>query len=112
MTDGQLAALLSVLSAIGASIVAVLKWAVGRLTNALDTNTKAHLDSVAKLTEVSTKMDFVYSASREVKDFVTEERSGVHEAPTPVEIPNPRKHPRAQSPVGLYGPKRPPKESE
>jgi len=111
MTDGQLAALLSVLSAIGASIVAILKWSVTRLTAALDTNTQAHLKSVEKMTEVSTKMDFVYEASREVKDFVTEERSGVHEAPTPVEI-RPRKHPRAQSPVGLYGPKRPPKEGE
>lgn len=106
MSDGQFAALLSVLATIGASIVGILKWAVTRLTTALDENTKAHLNSVTKLTEVSTKMDFVYNASREVRDFVTEERSGVHETPV-IEQREQRKTPRSV-PAGVYGPKRPP----
>lgn len=105
MTDGQLAALLSVLSAIGASLVAVVKWSVTRLTTALDSNTNAHLESVKKMTEVSTKMDFVYQASRDVRDFVTEERSGVHDAPTPVETPK-RRAATPREGLYSYGPKR------
>jgi len=79
MSDGQFAALMTVLGGIGTSIVAIIKWSVTRLTVALDGNTAAHLKSVEAMTVMSTKLDFVYNASREVKDFVVEERSGVHE---------------------------------
>lgn len=79
MTDVQFGALLAVLGTIGASIVGIIKWSVTRLTSALDGNTTAHLKSVEAMTVMSTKLDFVYNASREVKDFVVEERSGVHD---------------------------------
>jgi len=84
MSDGQFAALMTVLGAIGTSIVAIIKWSVTRLTVALDGNTSAHLRSVEAMTIMSTKLDFVYNASRDVRDFVTEERSGVHEVPEEV----------------------------
>lgn len=80
MEDGQFAALLSVLGAIGASIVGIIKWSVTRLTMALDGNTAAHLKSVESMTVMSTKLDFVYHQVGAVKDFVVEERSGVHDA--------------------------------
>lgn len=91
MGDGQFTALLSVLGAIGASIVGIIKWSVNRLTVALDGNTAAHLKSVEAMTIMSTKLDFVYNASREVKEFVAEERSGVHD--TPPEVVHTKKTP-------------------
>jgi len=82
MEDGQLAAILSVLGAIGASIVGIIRWSVNRLTLALDGNTTAHLKSVEAMTVMSTKLDFVYQQVGAVKDFVVEERSGVHDEPS------------------------------
>jgi hypothetical protein len=73
MTDGQFGALLSVIGTIGASIVGIIKWSVTRLTAALDGNTAAHLKSVEAMTVMSTKLDFVYNASKDVKDFVHEQ---------------------------------------
>lgn len=80
MTDIQFGALLTVLASIGASIVGIIKWSVTRLTTALDGNTSAHLKSVESMTVMSTKLDFVYQQVGAVKDFVVEERSGVHDA--------------------------------
>ncbi len=81
MDNAQFAALLSVLGVFGASLVGVIKWSVTRLTGALDGNTKAHLESVKAMTEMSTKLDFVYNQANAVREFVTEERSGVHDVP-------------------------------
>ena len=88
MTDAQFTILVSVIGAGLSGMVGVLKWAVTRLTKSLDTNTQAHLASVKAMTEMSTKLDFVYNATAKVEDFIKEEISGVHSVPdevTPVE---------------------------
>lgn len=79
MTDAQFGILIGVITSSMAGLVTVIKWSVTQLTKALDGNTKAHLDSVRAMTEMSTKLDFVYKATGRVQDFIKEEISGVHE---------------------------------
>lgn len=95
MTDAQFGVLISTLLAFGGGLVGVIKWSVSRLTTALDNNTKAHLDSVKSMTEMSTKLDFVYNATGRVDEFVREEISQNYDMPPdsipPVEIPKHRR---------------------
>lgn len=88
MTDAQFGVLISTLVAFGGGLVGVIKWSVSRLTSALDNNTKAHLDSVKAMTEMSTKLDFVYRATGKVEDFIKEEISQNYDVP-PDTIPPP-----------------------
>lgn len=81
MTDAQFGVLISTLLAFGGGLVGVIKWSVSRLTTALDSNTKAHLDSVKAMAEMSTKLDFVYRATGKVDDFIREEISQNYDVP-------------------------------
>lgn len=81
MTDAQFGALLTALVAFGGGLIGCIRWAVNRITMALDKNTESHTESAKQMAILSTKIDFSYQASREVKDFMVEERSGVHDAP-------------------------------
>lgn len=76
-------ALLTVLGTIGTALVATIRWAVTRITKALDDNSAAHNENAKQMAILSTKIDHVYQASERVREFVTEERSGVHESPMP-----------------------------
>lgn len=79
MTDAQFNILIATIAAGLGGLATVIKWSVGVLAKSLDANTKAHLDSVKTMTEVSTKMDFVYKATGRVDEFIREEASGVHD---------------------------------
>ena len=110
MTDTQFGALMAAITGFAASLVATLRWAVNRLTKALDTNSESHLKSAEAMAVMSTKLDFVYGATAKVQEFVQEERSGVHDAAyeesAPVQIPGKR---TKTPPIGVtqYGPLRP-----
>lgn len=78
MTDAQFTILIATITSGMGGLVAVIKWSVTQLTKALDGNTKAHLESVRAMTEMSTKLDFVYRATGKVEDFIKEEISAVH----------------------------------
>jgi hypothetical protein len=80
MSDAQFATLISVIG-VGLSLIgAAIKWAVGRLVASLDKNTEAHLTNAKAMTEMSTKLDFVYNATGKVDQFMREEVSAVHDA--------------------------------
>lgn len=92
MTDAQFTILVSVIGSGLAGLIGIVKWAVTRLSSALDNNTAAHLKSVEEMTRMSTKLDFVYQATGRVDDFVREEISGavsveVPQDDTPVDKP-------------------------
>lgn len=68
MTDAQFAALLSAVIAGLGGIAATLRWSIGRITNAIDSNTaaykesaKAQLEQAIKFSELSTKITDVTS---------------------------------------------------
>lgn len=131
MTDNQFYALLTVLGTGLAGIGAAIRFSVGRVVKALDLNSTAMLDNTKSNAILSTKIDtittYVQGRSRvssDVKEFIREEISGVHEAasvaaaqigsedPTPVDGAGAgKKQPRAPSVVGGgYGPTKPRKD--
>jgi hypothetical protein len=99
VSDGQLAALLGAIGSAGTILIATLRWAVNRITKALDDNSDAHRDNAREMAILSTKIDQVYQATERVRDFVAEERSGVHEAPPKVKRRTP---PEGWPTGGLY----------
>ncbi len=118
MTDSQFGILISVLASFGASTIAMLKWSVGRITKALDDNSASNklladgqLEQAKAFQELSTKVQFAFNAAGAVKDFMVEERSGVHDAyEEQVETPPAIK--RRTPPRGVYGPMPKKKEDE
>lgn len=82
MTDAQLTAILGVLGSLGAAFLAAVRWAVNRLTKALDDNTesnreasRAQVTHATSLATLSTKIDTVHD--------------WVHAHPTPPPAPMP-----------------------
>lgn len=83
-SDGQLGVILAAFSGAGALTLSTIRWAVGRITTAMDKATSAQLETVKTMTEVKTKVDAI-------ADWCEEH--------TPVEAPQPRASSR-----GGYGP--------
>lgn len=81
MSDAWLTALLAALTGVGGAIVAALRWAVNRVTKAMDDNTRAMLENTKASTRLEVKID-------QVSDWVEEH--------TPVGRPPPKK-PRART---------------
>lgn len=131
MTDTQFYVLITVLGTGLAGVGAAIRFSVNRVVKALDLNSTAMLDNTKSNAILTTKIEtiagYVQGRSRvssEVKEFIREEISGVHEAavvtttleretstygsedPTPVEGGGVKKHlPRAPSVAGGgYGP--------
>lgn len=95
MTDAQFAILVSVVGGGLTGLIGMLRWAVNRLSGALDGNTAAHLKNAEAMAAMSTKLDFVYQATGKVEDFIKEEISGVTVAAddvTPTDKPRGRYH--------------------
>lgn len=66
MTDAQFALLLSALAAVGATLAGVLRWAVTRITKAIDDNTesnkelsRAQIAYASSISSMSTRLDHV-----------------------------------------------------
>lgn len=108
MTDGQFATLIAFLSAFGASCLGTARWAVGRITKALDDNTTSHKAQAEKFIELSTKIDFAFNASQKVSDFLVEENSDVHRRAQELEAKPPKRTPAGGYPTGagIHGLKR------
>lgn len=79
MTDAQFGILIAAITGGLGSLAAVIRWSVSQLTKALDNNTQAHLSSVKAMTEMSTKLDFVYDATGKVDNFIRRETSDVYD---------------------------------
>jgi hypothetical protein len=60
VTDAQFAALLALAASAGGSLLAALRWAVNRITSALDRNTSASLVHAKEMSKLSTKIDTVF----------------------------------------------------
>lgn len=86
MTDGQFATLMAVLAAFGSGFLATARWAVNRITNVIEENSKTHKAQAEKFAELSLMVKFAFDSSQKVNDRLVEENSGVHEAAVPREI--------------------------
>lgn len=87
MTDVQFTAILSALTVVGGALVATLRWAVGRVVQALDDNAKAltgHAVAAAVQAEASRHqadaLRDMEAVVREVHDWC-DKHTGVHELP-------------------------------
>ncbi len=89
MTDAQFGILIAALGSFGAALVGTIRWAVNRITKSLDDNTTSHLNSAIQMASLIKSVEFSYQASRDVKDFMVEERSGVHDVIIGPEDPTP-----------------------
>jgi hypothetical protein len=113
MTDNQFYILITVIGAGLAGIGAAIRFSVGRVIHAMDNTSAALVENTKSNAILSTKIDtvstFVQGRSRvssEVKEFIREEISGVHDAITQSEIDaddrkTPRESKRAPSEYGI-----------
>jgi hypothetical protein len=94
VTDAQFAAVITLTASAGGSLIAALRWAVTRITTALDRNTSASLTHAREMSKLSTKIDVVFDwvgdhtpvhgvPIVEVDDFETATRPRGTAAPTP-----------------------------
>ena len=98
MDNTQFGALLTVIGTLLTALIGMIRWSVNRLASALDLNTASHLETAKAMGVMSTKLDFVYGAAREVKDEITgnHEKADLEDE-TPVDRP-----PKPQGPQGQY----------
>jgi hypothetical protein len=89
VTDAQFAVLVSALITVGGGLAAALKWAVGRVTDALDRNTKAFIDFNAQAAVQAETL-------RRVEEWCEEHTGVVAPRPKPPSDPPP---PRTRTPV-------------
>lgn len=89
MTDAQLGLLITAIATFGAGVVGSLKWAVGRITKAIDDNTTARDAQTAAMLEHAKAMTALTVKIDAVADFVQE-----HTPPIGTIVP---RHGRTQS---------------
>lgn len=90
MTNGEIVSICgAIISGLG-GIAGTIKWAVGRVTSAIESNSTVLLKFVESAARLEVKLDHAAKAAGEVRDFVTEERSQNYDVPV---SPTPRKTP-------------------
>jgi hypothetical protein len=97
MTEGQFAAILGAITAFLGSLIATVRWGVGRITVSIDGNTaayresaKAQLEQAVHFAELSTKIDAV-------TDWVHEHTPvNALEYRTPTDLPRQLMEPQAE----------------
>lgn len=115
MSDNQFYVLITVIGTGLAAIGAAIRFSVGIITKALNTNSEAMLRNTESNAVLATHIQIVtgYVTSRsklpsDVKDFIREEISGVHDSipEDPPSRPRVKTDPRGHK-AGQYGIKRP-----
>lgn len=112
MENWQLGAMATAIVGGLGAIAKVIQWAAKRfflildnntktLSESLDRNTSAHLESVKEMSRMSAKLDYIYQATGRVDEFIKEETSKNYDTgqvdselegqETPVEIPSKKK---------------------
>lgn len=81
MSDGQLTLLLSAIGALGAGLVAALRWAVNRVTKSNDDGTAALIANTASNATLIAEVRNLARQIERLDDFVKDEISGVHDGP-------------------------------
>lgn len=72
MSDAQLTLILSAIGVLGGSLIAPLRWAVGRVTSSNDAGTAALIANTASNAVLIVKLDHLAAKVSSVSDFVHE----------------------------------------
>lgn len=105
LTDGQVAALVSALVTVGGAMVAAGKWAVNRITKALDDNSAVHREVASANVEHAKAMTALSVKIDHVTEWV-EEHTPVTDPESPLAR---RTADNGPTPRGGYGLNRPPR---
>lgn len=90
MTTAELATICSAITVGLGGVAGTVRWAVGRITTAIESNSTVMLKFVESAARLEVKLDNAAHDARAVRDFVTEERSQNYDVPV---HPAPRKTP-------------------
>jgi hypothetical protein len=111
VSDATIAAIVAAASAVGAALLAFLRWVVNRITSSWDRGTQALIDNTAQARELSVRLETFTSELRIVGSRIdalaewAEEHSDVGPAPR-LRARTPREGVRAST-AGEYGPLKP-----
>lgn len=81
MTAGELTAICSAITVGLGGVAGTVKWAVSRITTAIESNSAVMIKFVESAARLEVKLDHAAHAAAEVRDFVTEERSQNYDLP-------------------------------